>query len=83
MYAHDSPRYTCAFVTKYIKHTKSQLFPNDFIHLYKGKQLVPLTLQYKDFSEWQNTMINNGELDHQKKYWLTRNIIPNKAWRKC
>ncbi|MCI4140273.1 condensation domain-containing protein, partial [Bacillus vallismortis] len=27
---------------------------SEFMDLYDGKELAPLELQYKDFSEWQN-----------------------------
>ncbi|WP_281278975.1 condensation domain-containing protein, partial [Paenibacillus kobensis] len=33
--------------------------------LYKGEQLNPLSVQYKDYSEWMQTR----DLSEQKKYW--------------
>lgn len=41
MCAHDTPRYTCAFVTKYISHKNTLLAPNDFIHLYIHAYIQP------------------------------------------
>jgi amino acid adenylation domain-containing protein len=46
-----------------------QLLVRDFLSVYNGGNLKPLSLQYKDFSEWQNSLMENGELDRQKKYW--------------
>jgi amino acid adenylation domain-containing protein len=41
----------------------------DFFKLFNGKTLNPLKLQYKDFSSWQNTLIEKGGLISQKTYW--------------
>ena len=40
---------------------------NEFITLYKGKQPVVLTHQYKDYSEWVNTL----DFTSQKEYWMS------------
>lgn len=42
----------------------------DFFELYAGNQLLPLRLQYKDFSEWQNNERGNDAVRKQEKYWL-------------
>lgn len=42
----------------------------DFGALYSGKVLEPLRLQYKDFSQWQNNMINSGFATKKEEYWL-------------
>jgi len=42
----------------------------DLMDLYNGKDLPPLKLQYKDFSQWQNRLIRAGKIDKQKTYWL-------------
>jgi tyrocidine synthetase III len=52
--------------------TSLQVLIDDFIRLYRGEVLPELPLQYKDFSEWQNKMIESGELDSQKEYWLSQ-----------
>jgi len=42
---------------------------------YKNKKenpLSPLRFQYKDFSEWQNRLIQSGRMNEQKEYWLSR-----------
>ncbi|NOQ27711.1 MAG: amino acid adenylation domain-containing protein, partial [Bacteroidales bacterium] len=49
--------------------TSSSLLIDDFMSFYKGEQLKPLKLQYKDFSEWQNKLITNTEIKTQEKYW--------------
>jgi len=42
------------------------LFISEWSSLYNGEQLPPLTVQYKDYSEWMRTR----DLSEQKKYWL-------------
>ncbi|NOQ24319.1 MAG: amino acid adenylation domain-containing protein, partial [Bacteroidales bacterium] len=41
----------------------------DFLKLFNGEKIAPLKLQYKDFSNWQNTLIEKGELKSQETYW--------------
>jgi amino acid adenylation domain-containing protein len=50
----------------------SNIFIDDFRALYEGKELPPLRLQYKDFSEWQNSDAAGELAAHQKTYWLER-----------
>ncbi|MCP4154000.1 MAG: non-ribosomal peptide synthetase, partial [bacterium] len=42
----------------------------DFFSLYSGKELKPLRLQYKDFSTWQNHLMETGKIKEQEEYWL-------------
>ncbi|MCH7324062.1 condensation domain-containing protein, partial [Solibacillus sp. MA9] len=42
----------------------------EFIELYKGKELQPVKLQYKDFAEWQNKFMKSEEMKKQEEYWL-------------
>lgn len=42
------------------------IFMNEFSRIYNGEQLPPLTLQYRDYSEWMATR----DLSEQKAYWL-------------
>lgn len=49
--------------------TSQEVLVDDFFRLYNGEELPPLKLQYRDFSEWQNKLIENGGLDLQKEYW--------------
>jgi len=42
----------------------------DFIDLYIGKELPPLKLQYKDFSNWQISTNQQKIFEEQKQYWV-------------
>ena len=46
------------------------IFIREFTSLYNGQTLPELRIQYKDFSEWQNSLFNSGELKKQEEYWL-------------
>lgn len=41
----------------------------EFQKLYIDESLEPLKIQYKDFTIWQNNLINNNLIDKQKEYW--------------
>ncbi|MCL6459236.1 MAG: amino acid adenylation domain-containing protein, partial [Gorillibacterium sp.] len=43
-----------------------QLIMKEFTQLYNGEILPPLTVQYKDYSEW----LRRRDLHGQEKYWL-------------
>ncbi|UCH92161.1 MAG: amino acid adenylation domain-containing protein [Candidatus Aminicenantes bacterium] len=47
-----------------------QLSLDDFLALYEGQELPPLKLRYKDYSEWQNSAIQQNVISKQKDYWL-------------
>ena len=49
--------------------TSIAIFIREFIALYSGETLPGLRIQYKDFSEWQNQLLNSGELKKQEEYW--------------
>jgi hypothetical protein len=44
----------------------------DFISIYAGKELPPLEIQYKDYSEWQSHRYvkEPGTMKKQEDYWL-------------
>ena len=44
----------------------------DFAALYENNPLPGLKLQYKDFSEWQNSEFVKKDMARQKTYWLNR-----------
>ena len=46
-----------------------QLLKNDLFALYNRAELPGLTLQYKDFSQWQNSRFAAGALTKQEAYW--------------
>jgi fengycin family lipopeptide synthetase D len=47
-----------------------EILTKDFMTLHAGKELPPLCLQYKDFSEWQNKERKKEYIKQQEKYWL-------------
>lgn len=55
-----------------------QILNREFIELYSGKELEPLTLQYKDFANWQNNLINSEYVKKQEVYWLEQFSKPTK-----
>ncbi len=52
--------------------TSMAILINEFISLYNGEALEDTGLRYRDFSEWQNGLIKNGELKKQEEYWLEK-----------
>ncbi|MCP4213668.1 MAG: AMP-binding protein, partial [bacterium] len=42
----------------------------DFMSLYQGRDLPPMTLQYKDFSQWTHTMFSTGRMAESEDFWL-------------
>jgi tyrocidine synthetase-3 len=50
--------------------TSINIIVKDFISLYTGKTLPPLRLQYKDYSQWQNSLTASGKLEKQEVFWL-------------
>ena len=51
-----------------------EILVKDFLSLYAGQELLPLKLQYKDFSEWQNRQFEKKAhpLKQQEEYWLNQ-----------
>jgi amino acid adenylation domain-containing protein len=50
--------------------TSTTLLVEDFLELYPGNRLPGLRLQYKDFSQWQNCLLESGQVKVQEDYWL-------------
>jgi amino acid adenylation domain-containing protein len=50
--------------------TSMGIMTRDFMALYGGKELAPLKVQYKDFSEWQNSAAEKEKISRQEEYWL-------------
>ncbi|MFC2145921.1 amino acid adenylation domain-containing protein [Acidobacteriota bacterium] len=48
------------------------IFIKQFAACYEGKDLPPLKLRCRDFSVWQNRMIEKGLFRDAEKYWLSR-----------
>jgi hypothetical protein len=47
-----------------------RVLTKEFMSLYKGDVLSPLKLQYKDYSEWQNSDNVKDSQKQQEEYWL-------------
>jgi amino acid adenylation domain-containing protein len=47
-----------------------RILVKDFLCFYRGDQLPTLTLQYKDYSEWQTSEKVNTVFMRQEEYWL-------------
>ncbi len=52
------------------------ILTREFNLLYTGRELPRMKLQYKDFSEWQNRLLESGSINKQEKYWLERFTPP-------
>jgi amino acid adenylation domain-containing protein len=53
------------------------LLIGDFMAIYTGTKLPQLKLRYRDFTAWQNDLIDSGKLKKQEDYWLT--LFSNKV----
>ena len=49
-----------------------EILEKEFRLLYSGATLETLTLQYKDFSEWQNSLKIQEKIQSQESYWLDK-----------
>jgi amino acid adenylation domain-containing protein len=47
----------------------SAIFFRELWELYDGKRLPELTIQYKDYAVWQQSLMNSGAIETQKQYW--------------
>ncbi|WP_139487924.1 non-ribosomal peptide synthase/polyketide synthase [Brevibacillus dissolubilis] len=45
------------------------ILTKELAELYAGQALAPLTLQYKDYSEWQRELYQTEEIKQQEQYW--------------
>jgi amino acid adenylation domain-containing protein len=50
--------------------TTDSILLQELTCFYHGETLPPLTIQYKDFSTWQNHLFAAGLIDKQEAYWL-------------
>ncbi|MCP4151420.1 MAG: amino acid adenylation domain-containing protein, partial [bacterium] len=48
----------------------NEILKKDFAALYRGKQLAPLEIQYKDYSEWRKSKKERKNRERQEKHWL-------------
>ncbi|NOQ25904.1 MAG: amino acid adenylation domain-containing protein [Bacteroidales bacterium] len=49
-----------------------EILEKDFYKLLEGRDLEPLQLHYKDFSEWQNSPEQQERIKGQESYWLDK-----------
>jgi tyrocidine synthetase III len=58
--------------------TSIGLLIDDFMALYRGADLAPLTLSYVDYAQWQNSDIQKAAAIQHETFWLDRfkNDIP-------
>lgn len=50
--------------------TSLTILVNEFIKLYNGENLPELRIQYRDYAEWQNKILNTDTIKNQEEYWL-------------
>jgi tyrocidine synthetase-3 len=50
--------------------TSMGVLVKEFMRLYNGEELLPLRIQYKDFSRWQNSKEEQESIRRQEMYWL-------------
>ncbi|MCC2442993.1 condensation domain-containing protein [Bacillus cereus] len=46
-----------------------EILINEFIQLYEGESLAPLSLQYKDYATWQHDFIKSENMQRQEEFW--------------
>jgi hypothetical protein len=47
-----------------------EIFTREAMALYVGEEVPRLKLRYKDYSQWQNYLLNSGAMKEQETYWL-------------
>lgn len=50
--------------------TSTGILVDEFVKLYAGKEVKELKIQYKDYAQWQNSMVENETLKQQETYWI-------------
>ncbi|MCP4180514.1 MAG: amino acid adenylation domain-containing protein [bacterium] len=54
------------------------IFIKEFLDFYNNIEegntpaIIPLQIHYKDYSAWQNNLLNSVEIDKQKEFWLKK-----------
>ncbi len=49
-----------------------ELLEREFWALYVGEELPELKFRYRDFSEWQNRLLDSHSFKKQEQYWLSQ-----------
>lgn len=52
--------------------TSMAILVREFAEIYSGRELPPLTIQYKDFAAWQNKFLKSSLMKKQEQYWLNQ-----------
>jgi bacitracin synthase 3 len=52
--------------------TSVEILREEFQAIYDGQELPVLSLQYKDYANWQNSRQQQQEIKRQKTYWLNQ-----------
>ncbi|MRN57056.1 non-ribosomal peptide synthetase [Paenibacillus monticola] len=52
--------------------TSMAVLVREFVSLYEGLTLPDLRVQYKDYADWQNKLLETDELKRQEQYWLQK-----------
>ena len=47
-----------------------EILKKELFSYYEGKELDPLTIQYKDYAIWQNTYFKSKVANDKKSYWI-------------
>ncbi len=47
-----------------------EILKKELFSYYEGKELDPLTIQYKDYAIWQNTYFKSEVANDKKSYWI-------------
>jgi amino acid adenylation domain-containing protein len=55
--------------------TSMGILTKDFVSLFAGDSLEPLSIQYRDFCSWQNRLFQSGAIQAQQEFW--RGIYPD------
>ncbi|NIM15388.1 MAG: amino acid adenylation domain-containing protein, partial [Candidatus Aminicenantes bacterium] len=50
--------------------TSAEVLTDEIFSIYAGEKLPPLKIQYKDFSNWQNQLIESQKIKSQEEYWI-------------
>ncbi|MCK4259871.1 MAG: amino acid adenylation domain-containing protein, partial [Halanaerobiales bacterium] len=52
--------------------TSMAILIKEFASLYEGKELEKLTIQYTDFTAWQNHLLQSELMKKQEEYWMSQ-----------
>jgi acyl transferase domain-containing protein/acyl carrier protein len=52
-----------------IDGTSAGLFRAGFISLFMGRELPPVTVQYKDYAQWMDDRLRSGSFKESEEYW--------------